>query len=68
LSLHKWTFVAHDIQVGMVEGQHWQIARFDFEGCDFHVLPFFFIFLALYLQKGMDVSFVMPLESFHFDL
>jgi len=50
----------------MVEGQHWQIARFDFKGCDFHVLPFFF--LALYLQKGMDVSFIMPLESFHFDL
>jgi len=28
----------------MTEGQHWQIARFDFEGCDFHALPYF-IFL-----------------------
>ena len=32
-----------DIQVGMAEGQHWQIARFDFEGCDFHVLPYFIL-------------------------
>ena len=40
----NWTSVAQDIQVGMVEGQHWQIARFDFEGCDFHALPYF-IFL-----------------------
>jgi hypothetical protein len=28
----------------MTKGQHWQIARFDFEGCDFHALPYF-IFL-----------------------
>jgi hypothetical protein len=28
----------------MAEGQHWQIMRFDFEGCDFHALPYF-IFL-----------------------
>jgi hypothetical protein len=28
----------------MVKGQHWQIARFDFEGRDFHALPYF-IFL-----------------------
>jgi hypothetical protein len=28
----------------MAEGQHWQIARFDFESCDFHALPYF-IFL-----------------------
>jgi hypothetical protein len=28
----------------MAEGQQWQIARFDFEGCDFHALPYF-IFL-----------------------
>jgi hypothetical protein len=40
----------------MAKGQHWQIARFDFEGCDFHV------------QKGIDVSFLMPLESLHFNL
>jgi len=40
----NWTSVAPDIQVGMDEGQHWQIARFDFEGCDFHALPYF-IFL-----------------------
>jgi hypothetical protein len=52
----------------MDEGQHWQIARFDFESCDFHDLPFFFNFLALDVQKGMDVSFLMPLESLHFDL
>ena len=40
----NWTFLAPDIQVGMAEGQHWQIARFDFEGCDFHALSYF-IFL-----------------------
>jgi hypothetical protein len=28
----------------MADDQHWQIARFDFEGCDFHALPYF-IFL-----------------------
>jgi hypothetical protein len=28
----------------MDKGQHWQIARFDFEGCDCHALPYF-IFL-----------------------
>jgi hypothetical protein len=41
----NWTSVAQDIQVGMDKGQHWQIARFDFEGCDFHTLPYF-IFLT----------------------
>jgi hypothetical protein len=40
-------FEARDIQVGMVEGQHQQNARFDFEGCDFHALSIF-IFLAIY--------------------
>jgi hypothetical protein len=50
----------------MAEGQHWHTARFDFEGCDFHALTFFF--LALDLQKGMEVSFLMPLESLHFNL
>jgi hypothetical protein len=63
----NWTSVAPDIQVGMDEGQHWQIARFDFESYDFHDLPFFY-FLVLDVQKGMDVSFLMPLESLHFDL
>jgi hypothetical protein len=51
----------------MAEGQHWQIARFDFEGCNFHALPYF-IFFALDIQKGMDVSFLMPLKSLHFNL
>jgi len=51
----------------MAKGQHWQNARFYFEGCDFHALSFF-IFLALNLQKGMDVSFLVLLESLHFDL
>ena len=37
-------FVAPDIQVGMAEGQHWQIARFDFESYDFHDLPYFIFF------------------------
>jgi hypothetical protein len=32
------------MQVGMAKYQHWQIARFDFEGCDFYALPYF-IFL-----------------------
>jgi len=29
---------------------------------------FLFYFLALDVQKGMDVSFLMPLESLHFNL
>jgi hypothetical protein len=36
--------VALDIQVEMAEGQHLQIARFDFESCDFHAFSYF-IFL-----------------------
>jgi len=50
----------------MDKGQHWQNASFDFEGCDFHVLCVF-IFLDLDFQKGMDVIFLMPLESLRFD-
>jgi len=45
LILHQLNFYSSIIQFGMVEGQHWQIARFDFGGCDFHALPYF-IFLA----------------------
>jgi hypothetical protein len=44
ISLHQLDSVAPDIQVGIAEGQHWQIAKFDFEGYDFHALPYF-IFL-----------------------
>jgi hypothetical protein len=51
----------------MTKGQHLQNARFDFEGCDFHALCIC-IFLDLDVQKGMDVSFLIPLESLHFDL
>jgi hypothetical protein len=51
----------------MGKGRYRQIARFDFEGCDFHALPYFISF-ALAFQKVMDVIFRMPLESFHFDL
>jgi hypothetical protein len=50
----------------MIKGQHLQIAISDFEGCDFHAFPFFF--LSLDIQKGMDVIFLMPLELLHFDL
>jgi len=32
------------------------------------MLLLFFYFLSLYFQKGMDVIFVIPLESLHFDL
>jgi hypothetical protein len=28
----------------MAKGQYWHIARFDFEGCDFHALPYFIFF------------------------
>jgi hypothetical protein len=28
----------------MAKDQQWQIARFDFEGCDFHALPYFIFF------------------------
>jgi hypothetical protein len=48
LSLYQMNFVAQDIQVEMAEVQHWQNARFDFEGFYFHSLSLF-IFLALYL-------------------
>ena len=51
----------------MAKGQHWQNARFIFEGYDLHVLSLF-IFLAIYVQKDMDVSFLIPLESLYFDL
>jgi hypothetical protein len=51
----------------MAKGQHWQNARFDFEGCDFHAL-YLFIVLTLNFHKVMNVSFLMPLESLHFDL
>jgi hypothetical protein len=51
----------------MAKGQHWQNARFDFAGCGFHDI-YLFIFLSLHFQKGMDVSFLVPLESLHFDL
>jgi hypothetical protein len=50
----------------MTKGQHWQNARFDFKGCDFHALCLF-IFLDLDFQKGMDVSFLIPLESLRFN-
>jgi hypothetical protein len=55
-----------DIQFGMDKGQHWQNARFDFEGCDFHALCIY-IFLDLDFQKVTDVSFLIPLESLRFD-
>jgi hypothetical protein len=32
------------------------------------MLLLFFYFLSLYFQKGMDVIFVIPLESLHLDL
>jgi len=40
----------------MAKGQHWQNARFEFAGCDFHDLSFF-IFLqftpfSLFSSKG----------------
>jgi hypothetical protein len=40
----------------MVEGQHWQIARIDFEGCDFHALPYF-IFLPYMFRKVWMLDF-----------
>jgi len=50
----------------MAEGQHWQIARFDFEGCDFHAL-LYFIFLPYMSRKVWMLAFLMPQESLHFD-
>ena len=50
------TSLAPDIEFLMEKGQHRQIARFDFEGCDFHDIPYFISF-ALVFQKDMDVSF-----------
>jgi len=52
----NWTSVAPDIEVGMDEGQHWQIARFEFEGCDFHALPYF-IFLPYISRKVWMLAF-----------
>jgi hypothetical protein len=40
----------------MAKGQHWYIARFDFEGCDFHALPHF-IFLPLMSKKLWMLNF-----------
>jgi len=51
----------------MAKGQHWQNEIFDFARCDFQDLSLF-IFLALNFQKDMDVSFLVSLESLHFDL
>ena len=64
----NWTSVAPDIQVGMVEGQHWQIARFDFEGCDFHALLILFSFLrcteryGCYIFNATGITSFQPLE------
>jgi len=60
--------IAQDIQVGMDKGQHWQNARFVFEGCNFHALSFFFIFFPIYIEKDMDVSFLIALKSLRFNL
>jgi hypothetical protein len=62
----NWTSEAPGIEFWMTKGQHWQNARFDFKGCDFHALCLF-IFLDLDFQKGMDVSFLIPLESLRFN-
>ena len=51
----------------MEKGRHRQIARFDFEGCDSHAIPYFISFY-LALNKYMDVIFLMSLESLHFDV
>jgi len=40
----------------MAKGKHWQIARFDFEGYDFHALPYF-IFLPLISRKVWMLAF-----------
>jgi hypothetical protein len=50
----------------MAKGQPWQNARFDFEGCDLDGLSLF-IFLTIYVQKGMDVCLLTPLKSLHFN-
>jgi hypothetical protein len=50
----------------MAEGQHWQITRFDFKGCDFHALPYF-IFLPWMSKTIWVLAFLMPLELLYFD-
>jgi hypothetical protein len=40
----------------MAEGQHWQIAKFDFESCDFHAFPYF-IFLPYTSRKVWMLAF-----------
>jgi hypothetical protein len=40
----------------MGEAQHWQIVIFDFEGCNFHALPYF-IFLPLIYKKVWMLDF-----------
>ena len=61
------TFVARDIEVGMEKGRYRQIAGFDFEGYNFHDIPYF-IYFSLVFHKFMDVSFLMSIESLHFDI
>jgi hypothetical protein len=40
----------------MDKGQHWQIAKFDFAGYDFHDLPYF-IFLPSMFKKVWMLAF-----------
>jgi hypothetical protein len=48
--------------VGMAEGQHLQITRFDFEGCDFHALPYF-IFLPSMSKKVWMKFYKEPFDT-----
>jgi hypothetical protein len=47
----------------MAKDQHWQIARFDIEGCDFHVVPYF-IFLPYISRKVWMLAFLFHWNHF----
>jgi hypothetical protein len=60
----NWTSVDPDIQVGMAKCQHWQIARFDFEGFDFHALSYCISCLICLERYGYYLFNVTGITSF----
>jgi hypothetical protein len=48
----------------MAEGQHWQIARFNFEGCDFHALSYFILVPSMSRKVWMLAFNAIRITSF----
>jgi hypothetical protein len=58
LSLHQLDFCSFRYSSWNSQRSTLADGEIDFEGCDFHAD----------VQKGMDVSFLFPLKSLHFNL